>query len=181
MSNELFYVIGNETELYDDYNEALIAAIPDVTHPTGLQAEIQMLELTYDDEMFDVACDAAGLKCEDDDELSVWVVAEFSSYSHGYVIHSAYDSEADAEAAFLQLITIRYADRVGVYVPKYTYTDSEAGLQSVSFEKLSELIAFIEDFGYYGDSDGVVSFGEDEILAYESRQDGLTFKAVNRI
>lgn len=177
MKNEKFYVIGNEDELYDDYNEALVAAIPDVTHPSGLQAEVQLLELTYEDANFEEACEEAGIVLyeEDEDDITVWVVAEFSRYSMVYEIRSAYDDEADAEESFHQLIALKYADRLCVYEPKYTYADREAGNQDVSFDKLSELIAYIEEFGYHGDSDGRVFFGNDEIFGYESREDGITW------
>ena len=39
---------------------------------------------------------------------------------------------------------------------EFTYSDSEAGMQSETFTSLSSIVKYIEDFGYNGDSDGIV-------------------------
>ena len=59
---------------------------------------------------------------------------------------------------------------------KYTYSDSVAGLQSEEFEKLSDIIKYLEDFGWYGDSEGIIFQNNENILEYESRENGITWK-----
>ena len=58
----------------------------------------------------------------------------------------------------------------------FTYSDSVAGMQSVKFNKLSELIKYIEDFGHTGEesSSGIIYDNGDPILMYNSSlEDGL--------
>ena len=59
----------------------------------------------------------------------------------------------------------------------YTYSDSEAGMQNISFDKLSDLIAYIENFGSYGESCGIIFFNDNPILEYNSNFGGLFFYA----
>jgi hypothetical protein len=61
---------------------------------------------------------------------------------------------------------------------KFTYSDSVAGMQSCTFNRLSEVISHIEDFGHNGDSDGVVFQDGVPILMYISFMDGLTWNAI---
>lgn len=58
----------------------------------------------------------------------------------------------------------------------YTYTDSEAGKQKDKFDSLSEIVKHIEEFGYHGDSDGVVLQDSEPIIEYSSREHGLTWQ-----
>ena len=60
----------------------------------------------------------------------------------------------------------------------FNYTDSEAGTQKEKFNTLSEIIAHIENFGWNGDSEGVIFQNEDPILEYVSRENRLTWKKV---
>jgi hypothetical protein len=57
----------------------------------------------------------------------------------------------------------------------YTYSDSEAGNQSVSFEKLSEMISYLENFSAVGESYGVIYQNEKPILEYHSNENGLSW------
>jgi len=59
---------------------------------------------------------------------------------------------------------------------KYTYSDSEAGMQRESFNSLPEIIAHIESFPYKGDSDGIVFQDGAAIIEYSSRACGLSWK-----
>jgi hypothetical protein len=56
---------------------------------------------------------------------------------------------------------------------RYTYIDNVAGKQSVSFTRLSEIITYIENFGWNGDSEGIVYQDQESIFGYVSREDGL--------
>lgn len=58
----------------------------------------------------------------------------------------------------------------------YNYTDSEAGKQTEKFNTLSEIIAHIENFGWNGDSEGIILQNEEPILEYVSRENGLTWR-----
>ena len=63
---------------------------------------------------------------------------------------------------------------------EYTYSDSQAGKQSVRFNKLSDLIKHIEDFGHAGEEEsfGIVYEDDIEILAYRSHPtEGLDWSA----
>jgi len=57
----------------------------------------------------------------------------------------------------------------------YTYLDSIAGLQTKKFEKLSEIIKYIEDFGHHSEkeSSGCVYFNETPIIMYTSSGNGV--------
>lgn len=57
----------------------------------------------------------------------------------------------------------------------YTYWDNVAGKQNESCENLSEIIGYIEKFGWHGDSEGVIFEGEEPLLWYTSREDGITW------
>ena len=57
----------------------------------------------------------------------------------------------------------------------FNYTDSEAGKQTEKFNTLSEIIAHIENFGWNGDSEGIVFQNEKMILEYVSSENGLTW------
>lgn len=57
----------------------------------------------------------------------------------------------------------------------YTYSDSEAGMQNVSFDKLSELIQYIENFDPVGDSTGLIYENDTPILSYINRGGNLNF------
>lgn len=59
---------------------------------------------------------------------------------------------------------------------KFTYSDSEAGNQKDVFTTLSEIVKFIEDFGWNGDSEGIIFQNDEPILEYVSRQDSLTWR-----
>lgn len=61
----------------------------------------------------------------------------------------------------------------------FNYTDSEAGKQTEKFNTLSEIIAHIENFGWNGDSEGVIFQIEEPILEYISRENGLTWRKVD--
>ncbi len=57
----------------------------------------------------------------------------------------------------------------------YTYSDSEAGMQTEKFNKLSELLTHIESFDYTKDSNGVIFQDEKPIIEYCSYESGLSF------
>jgi hypothetical protein len=57
----------------------------------------------------------------------------------------------------------------------YTYSDSEAGLQNLTFDKLSDLIAYIEEFEPNQDSYGIIFCNEKELLQYQSNCEYLIF------
>lgn len=57
----------------------------------------------------------------------------------------------------------------------FFYFDSEAGLQGQRFSLLSELIKHIEDFGWHGDSEGVIYANDTVILNYVSTKSGITW------
>lgn len=56
---------------------------------------------------------------------------------------------------------------------QYTYTDSLAGTQALTVDKLSAAIKHIEDFGWHGDSQGYVLQNGKPILEYLSLEDKL--------
>lgn len=60
----------------------------------------------------------------------------------------------------------------------FTYSDSVAGMQVEKFDKLSEIIKYIEDFGHVGEesSTGVIYENDDPILMYNSSPDGLSWQ-----
>jgi hypothetical protein len=60
----------------------------------------------------------------------------------------------------------------------FNYTDSKAGTQTKMFNTLSEIIAHIENFGWNGDSEGVIFQNEDPIFEYVSRENRLTWRKV---
>ena len=57
----------------------------------------------------------------------------------------------------------------------FTYSDSEAGTQTEKFNTLGDIIAHIENFGWNGDSEGVIFQNEEPILEYVSHENGLTW------
>ena len=56
---------------------------------------------------------------------------------------------------------------------EFTYSDSEAGMQSESFKSLSSIVKYIEDFGWNGDSEGIIYENEIPILSYSSKESGI--------
>lgn len=64
----------------------------------------------------------------------------------------------------------------GGQINKFTYSDSVAGVQHESFKSLSEIIKYIEEFGYYGDSEGVVFESDKPVLEYVNRENGITWR-----
>lgn len=58
----------------------------------------------------------------------------------------------------------------------FNYTDSVAGKQIEKFNTLSEIIAHIENFGWNGDSEGIIFQNEEPILEYVSHENGLTWR-----
>lgn len=60
----------------------------------------------------------------------------------------------------------------------YNYYDSIAGHQTQTFDKLSECIKYIEDFGHEGDesSIGIIYANSEPIFEYRSSKDGLTWE-----
>ena len=61
---------------------------------------------------------------------------------------------------------------------EFTYSDSEAGMQSESFKSLSSIVKYIEDFGWNGDSEGIVYENETPILSYSSKESGIQWGTV---
>ena len=61
---------------------------------------------------------------------------------------------------------------------EFTYSDSEAGMQSESFKSLSSIVKYIEDFGWNGDSEGIIYENEIPILSYSSKESGLQWGTV---
>ena len=61
---------------------------------------------------------------------------------------------------------------------KFSYSDSVAGMQSETFNTLSEIVSYIEKFGYNGDSEGIIYQDDEEILMYTSREDGITWSSL---
>ena len=61
---------------------------------------------------------------------------------------------------------------------EFTYSDSEAGMQNETFTSLSSIVKYIEDFGYNGDSDGIVFQNEEPILSYSSKESGILWGTV---
>lgn len=61
---------------------------------------------------------------------------------------------------------------------EFTYSDSEAGMQSETFKSLSSIVKYIEDFGWNGDSDGIVFQNEEPILSYSSKESGIQWGTV---
>ena len=61
---------------------------------------------------------------------------------------------------------------------EFTYSDSEAGMQNETFTSLSSIVKYIEDFGYNGDSDGIVFQNEEPILLYSSKESGILWGTV---
>lgn len=59
----------------------------------------------------------------------------------------------------------------------FTYADSQAGIQQEKFNSLSSIVKYIEDFGWNGDSEGVIFQNEEEILEYISREDWLVWRS----
>lgn len=59
---------------------------------------------------------------------------------------------------------------------KFSYTDSEAGKQNETFETLGEIVKYIEDFGYNGDSEGTIFQNDEPILEYVSRENGIYWR-----
>ena len=57
----------------------------------------------------------------------------------------------------------------------FTYYDSEAGQQTTYFTSLSEMVKYIEEFGWHGDSHGVVYADNAVILNYTSKENGITW------
>jgi len=57
----------------------------------------------------------------------------------------------------------------------FNYSDSVAGMQNKKFNKLSELIKYLEDFRHTGEesSTGVIYDNDEPILMYTSSLDGL--------
>ena len=58
---------------------------------------------------------------------------------------------------------------------KFSYSDSAAGMQSEAFNTLSEIVSYIEIFGYNGDSEGLIYQNDEPIVMYISREDGITW------
>ena len=61
---------------------------------------------------------------------------------------------------------------------EFTYSDSEAGMQSETFKSLSSIVKYIEDFGCNGDSEGIIYENEIPILSYSSKESGLQWGTV---
>lgn len=61
---------------------------------------------------------------------------------------------------------------------EFTYSDSEAGMQSETFKSLSSIVKYIEDFGWNGDSEGIIYENEIPILSYSSKESGLQWGTV---
>lgn len=61
---------------------------------------------------------------------------------------------------------------------EFTYSDSEAGMQSETFKSLSSIVKYIEDFGWNGDSEGIIYENEIPILSYSSKEPGLQWGTV---
>jgi hypothetical protein len=59
---------------------------------------------------------------------------------------------------------------------QYSYSDSQAGTQPIKSEKLSDIIKDIENFGYHGDSQGIVYEDGHPILMYDSTEAGLSWR-----
>lgn len=62
----------------------------------------------------------------------------------------------------------------------FSYIDSIAGKQNETFGKLSEIVKYIEDFGFHGDfeqSTGVVYKNDNPILSYVSNKDSFEWIA----
>lgn len=57
----------------------------------------------------------------------------------------------------------------------FTYLDSVAGMQNEKFNKLSELLKYIEDLGHIGEesSTGIIYDNDNPILMYRSSLNGL--------
>ena len=60
----------------------------------------------------------------------------------------------------------------------YTYSDSVAGFQSERFNKLSEIVKYIEDFDHEGEetSVGIIYENENPILMYVSSPDSFNWQ-----
>lgn len=65
------------------------------------------------------------------------------------------------------------------YFMSYNYYDNEAGQQTITTKKLSDLIAYIENFPANGDSEGTVNDGDEPILTYKSIDGKLYWMAAN--
>ena len=61
---------------------------------------------------------------------------------------------------------------------EFTYSDSKAGMQSESFKSLSSIVKYIEDFGWNGDSEGIIYENEIPILSYSSKESGIQWGTV---
>lgn len=61
---------------------------------------------------------------------------------------------------------------------KFSYSDSVAGMQSETFNNLSEIVSYIEKFGYNGDSEGIIYQNDEQILMYISREDGIIWSSL---
>jgi ATP-dependent RNA circularization protein (DNA/RNA ligase family) len=65
----------------------------------------------------------------------------------------------------------------------FTYADSLAGSQSEKFNSLSAIIKHIENFGWNGDSEGVIfkdiPDGKEALIKYISRETGLSWDRIN--
>ena len=61
---------------------------------------------------------------------------------------------------------------------EFTYSDSEAGMQSETFKSLSSIVKYIEDFGWNGDSEGIIYENEIPILSYSSKESGIQWGTV---
>ena len=61
---------------------------------------------------------------------------------------------------------------------KFTYSDSVAGSQTESFDKLSEITKYIEDFEHEGDeaSVGIIYEDNNPILMYVSLPDNFNWQ-----
>jgi hypothetical protein len=62
----------------------------------------------------------------------------------------------------------------------FTYYDSVAGEQQKKHKTLSEIIKYIENFGYHGDSEGTVFCDGVPITEYVSRKEKLTLIHLKR-
>ena len=116
--NTYYYVVNQEHELYSDYNEALIAAIPECTHHTGVQPVIKLAELDVDDYGYEDAAERAGIALLDDngDELEhaqlplIHAIMECNQYKGGWSIYSASTDEDDVKKEFYSVVERRYSD-----------------------------------------------------------------------
>ena len=65
---------------------------------------------------------------------------------------------------------------------KFRYSDSLAGNQTIAFDKLSELIKHIEDFGHTGEetSYGTILQNEEPIFEYISNSNMFRWKATDK-